>query len=212
VDLNYSTHLIFPTCIHSFESKNFESIKDELVQHVYKERDRDPKGSIISNKGGWQSKCFINNDKIFSIIGSIIFELPILNEEVDFNMSYWFNINKKGDSNTLHTHPGCDLSGVFWLKTSRNCGNIVFESPYNFSSYMEIISYTKKFKYDTGFTSNMPFNPIEGKMLVFPSSLQHHVQPNESDEDRISISFNIKLLIRGIKQDVKKDTFGGFKL
>ena len=83
---------------------------------------------------------------------------------------------------------------AFTPRRSIECGNIVFESPHNFSSFIEIQSYTDKFKNDTGCTGGYFFNPIEGKMLIFPSSLEHEVQPNESDEDRISVSFNIKLL------------------
>ena len=30
--------------------------------------------------------------------------------------------------------------------------------------------------------------------FIFPSSLYHHVEPNKSDEDRISVSFNINLV------------------
>ena len=193
VDLNYNTQLLFPTCIHIFETEDFESIKDELVQHVYEERDRDPKGRTISNRGGWQSRDFTKDDKILSIIGKIICQLPILNKGIDFGMDCWFNINGKGNYNNKHVHPNSDFSGVFWLKTPKECGNIVFESPHNFSSYMEMQSYTEKFKHDSGFTYNCIFKPVEGKMLIFPSSLQHEVKPNESDEDRISVSFNIKL-------------------
>ena len=193
MDLNYNTHLIFPTCIHIFEIKDFESVKDELIQHVYKERDNNPEGRIISNRGGWQSKCFTNDDKIFSIIGEIICELSVLNDGTNFNMECWFNINKKGSYNNKHVHPNSDLSGVLWLKTPMNCGNIVFGSPHNFSSYTEIKSYTQEFKDDTGCTCSYFFNPIEGKMLIFPSSLEHEVEQNKSNEDRISVSFNIKL-------------------
>ena len=38
------------------------------------------------------------------------------------------------------------------------------------------------------------FTPIEGRILLFPSSLEHEVEENKSDEDRISYSFNIKLI------------------
>ena len=59
VDLKYKAQLLFPTCIHILEYKNFESIKDELVQHVYEEKNRDPKGREVSNRGGWQSRDFV---------------------------------------------------------------------------------------------------------------------------------------------------------
>jgi len=35
--------------------------------------------------------------------------------------------------------------------------------------------------------------PTEGRIIVFPSHLEHHVQENKSNEDRISVSFNIRL-------------------
>ena len=35
--------------------------------------------------------------------------------------------------------------------------------------------------------------PEEGKLLLFPSYLNHAVEENLSDEDRIVISFNINL-------------------
>ena len=38
--------------------------------------------------------------------------------------------------------------------------------------------------------------PKEGSMLVFPSYLEHMVKPNESDEDRISVSFNLDIIKR----------------
>ena len=34
------------------------------------------------------------------------------------------------------------------------------------------------------------FEPIAGRLIMFPSWLTHCVDPNESDELRISISFN----------------------
>jgi len=37
------------------------------------------------------------------------------------------------------------------------------------------------------------FVPHEGRILIFPSSLEHHVEENKSNEDRISYSFNIVL-------------------
>ena len=37
------------------------------------------------------------------------------------------------------------------------------------------------------------FNPVAGRLLVFPSHLEHHVDFNESQEDRISVSFNVRL-------------------
>ena len=38
------------------------------------------------------------------------------------------------------------------------------------------------------------FQPKEGMLVLFPSSLQHSVNANKTDEERIVISFNINLI------------------
>jgi hypothetical protein len=37
----------------------------------------------------------------------------------------------------------------------------------------------------------IPFVPEEGKLLLFPSWLEHHVEAFEGDGERISVSFNV---------------------
>jgi len=40
----------------------------------------------------------------------------------------------------------------------------------------------------------MTIEPEVGKMLTFPSALRHDVSVNNSQEDRISISYNMTLI------------------
>ena len=101
--------------------------------------------------------------------------------------------NNLGSFNVLHNHPGCDLSGVLWVKCPKECGNIVFYSPSLFETFQEIESYTQDFKDKNNYHHNYFFPPLEGRMLIFPSHLQHEVKKNLSNENRISVSFNIKL-------------------
>ena len=42
-------------------------------------------------------------------------------------------------------------------------------------------------------TPTFEIEPLEGVIVLFPSDLTHSVQKNTSDEDRISVSFNIDL-------------------
>ena len=104
------------------------------------------------------------------------------------------NNNRKGDYNKSHIHPDSHLSGVFWIKCPPDSGHLTFQSPHYFSQYNEVTSYTKEFRDET--ISHPTYNVFseEGRMIIFPSSLYHHVEPNKSDEDRISVSFNINLV------------------
>ena len=42
-------------------------------------------------------------------------------------------------------------------------------------------------------TPTFQIEPLEGVIVLFPSDLSHAVQKNNSEEDRISVSFNIDL-------------------
>ncbi len=190
--------LLFPTVIHEILIPNFKQIEDDLVKSVYEERKRDPTGEFKSNMGGWHSKDLSYSHVIFKLImdqvGSYFMKTRILNEGngLDFDNA-WLNINKKGSYNTQHTHPNCDLSGVLWIKTPKDCGTIKFISPTDHSRWKEVESYTKDFQGKIKLHHSWWFEPVPGKMLVFPSNLQHLVDPSKSNKDRISVSFNITL-------------------
>ena len=195
MDLNYSTRNIFPVPIHIFDVNGFDGVKNELIDYAYNLKKED-EGVSISNYGGWQSSGFeiVNEDDVLhSFLINCLSDFPSLKKSIDMFVYGWINVNKPGDYNIKHTHPTSDLSGVLWVKAPENCGNIVFDSPFAFQTHNEVESYTDEFRNLNNYNHCHYFNPIEGRILVFPSHLQHHVLHNKSEEDRISVSFNIKL-------------------
>ena len=196
MDLNYKTTPIFPIPIHTFDVNGFNEIQDELIDYAYELRKKDPKGVSISNRGGWQSSGFEvkdENDKLHNFLFNCINGFPHINYKVNFLIYAWININKPGNYNVKHLHPTNDLSGVLWIKAPQNSGDIVFESPYEFQAYQEIDSYVDEFRNSFNIDHSYYFTPTDGRMLIFPSHLMHEVEENLSNEDRISVSFNIKL-------------------
>ena len=196
MDLNYKTVNLFPVPVHQFDVNGFSEIKDKLIDYAYDCKKKDSKGVSISNRGGWQSEGFeiINEDDILQLfLINCLSNFPFIKESVKLRGYAWININKPGDYNINHVHPTNHLSGVLWIKTPKNCGYIIFDSPYEFQAYQEIESYSNEFKDSFNIDHNYYFNPTEGRMIVFPAHLSHHVQENKSSEDRISVSFNIRL-------------------
>ena len=196
MDLNYKTNLIFPTPIHQFDVNGFSEIKDELIDYAYDYKKKDPKGVSLSNRGGWQSEGFeiINEDDVLQLfLINCLSNFPPIKESVQLRGYAWININKPGDYNIKHVHPTNNLSGVLWIKCLENSGDIVFDSPNNFESFLENKSYNDDFKKSNFIDDSYHCYPTEGRIIVFPSHLQHHVQENKSNEDRISVSFNIRL-------------------
>ena len=196
MDLNYRTTNLFPTCIHSLVVSNFDHLQTRLIKESYDLKKIDHIGRQISNRGGWQSELYSidqSSDTLRSIITNSLRGFTPIQDDVLMIVEGWTNINGPGCHNVKHQHPQCNLAGVFWIKVPSKSGNLVFESPHSFTSYAEINCYTDKFKKDSNSYLNYSYQPVEGQIVIFPSFLSHSVLRNESDEDRISYSFNIKL-------------------
>ena len=196
MDLNYSTKNLFPSLVHIFDVNGFDEIQDKLIDYAYDFKKREPKGVIISNQGGWQSADFpVNNedDLLQSFLINCLAGFPVIDKSVNIKIDAWININKPGAYNVKHDHPGSDLAGVLWIKCPKNSGNILFDNPTAFQSNREIDSYTAEFREKFNFYQAYFFPPTEGRILIFPSHLLHKVEENNSNEDRISVSFNIRL-------------------
>ena len=198
MDLNYKTVNLFPSSIHSLGIDNFDDYKDQLIQETYKERDEDPVGRKVSNRGGWQSneidiqKC--KSETLKEVIIGSLSQFEPISQNVSMVVGGWKNINGPGNFNCIHNHPRSHLSGVLWIKAPKDSGNIVFTSPQLFNRFQELDSYTNQFKFNSNSYMTYYFPPTEGRILIFPSNLDHEVKENKSDEDRISYSFNITLI------------------
>tara|TARA_B100001250_G_C19576616_1_gene690048 strand:+ start:89 stop:700 length:612 start_codon:yes stop_codon:yes gene_type:complete len=197
VDLNYSNINLFPSVIHQVDVNGFGKIQDKLIDYAYDLKKIEPEGISISNHGGWQSPDFsVNNedgDVLHNFIIKCLAGFPVIDESFNMTVNAWININKPGDFNIKHNHPCADLSGVLWIKCPEDCGVILFEPPTSFQSHTEVNSYTDNFKKQNNVFHSYFFNPTEGRMLIFPAHLNHQVKDNKSNEDRISVSFNIRL-------------------
>lgn len=107
-----------------------------------------------------------------------------------FRLEGWINVNRVGDYNVLHCHPGCFLSAVYYVRVPQPMkgGEIVFRDPRGPAVAM----------YETpgielpwvGSGTGVPFSPTTGQLLLFPAWLEHRVEPFEGAGERISIAFN----------------------
>lgn len=108
----------------------------------------------------------------------------------NFRLEGWINVNRAGDWNLLHCHPGCFLSATYYVRVPAGMkgGDILFRDPRGPAVAM----------YETpgidlpwvGAGVGTPFTPKTGLLLMFPAWLEHRVEPFEGDGERISIAFN----------------------
>ena len=194
---NYQPRLVFPSVFHefSFDKKDFK--KKELIDFCYSQKKLHPKGLHRSNRGGWHSPIInITEENPMSIhlrkgLANSVF--TTLKKDLQVNVDYWIMINSPNSYNAGHTHPNSHLSGVFWIKSPKNSGNLKFINPSNFKAYVELRSYVDEFYLDTNVYEAYVYTPIAGNMITFPSHVIHEVDNNESKQDRIAVSYNITL-------------------
>ena len=194
---NYQARLAFPSVFHEYNFNKKDFKKNKSIDFCYAEKKQNPKGLKRSNRGGWHSRVInINEDNPISShlkngLGKSVF--TTLSQKLSVHVEYWIMINSPNTYNCSHTHPNSHLSGVFWIQASEKSGDLKFINPSNFQAYVELHSYVEAFKLDTNAYEAYKYNPTEGKMVTFSSHVIHEVENNESNKDRIAVSYNITL-------------------
>lgn len=165
-----------------------------LLNYINRYVTNNPKGRKASNAGGYQSlRLDYEDEPIKILLDKIVKEVYNYGEDLKIKSplileSIWFNINKQKESNMLHNHAGI-ISGVYYLKTNKDCGSIRF-----YHGYHDQLSYTWRKaewkEFDTRNSAHWDIEPKNNQLILFPSYLNHSVSANESTEDRISFSFN----------------------
>ena len=113
-------------------------------------------------------------------------QINVVNKDFIFT-GCWANIKPHAGAHQAHTHPNNYLSGVYYVTAPPKCGSIVFHDPRN-DPYIVAPLVSGPNPFNSRFVN---FEPKVGMCLLFPSWLMHSVEPNQSDSDRISISFNM---------------------
>ena len=99
----------------------------------------------------------------------------------------WSIINKKNSSNLRHIHPNCFLSSAYYVYAPKNCGKLTFHDPRSAAVYRTVKTIENK---DIN-SNSYNIVPQSGMLVLFPSYLHHSVAVNESEDERIVISFNV---------------------
>ena len=110
----------------------------------------------------------------------------------------WANYTDKGQFHHKHEHPNSFISGVLYLSADPKLDKIYFYK----NGYQQIKVPTENWNHWN--SESWWFEVATNKLILFPSSLTHMVETVQSDETRISISFNT--FLEGTIGDAKQLT------
>ena len=180
----------FPTTIYA---KDIQLDNETLSNNIVNWSQQDP-GVKKTNMNGWHSKPEMH---LKSEYQQLVQELYKMQEEIYQEEwldrqpklgNMWANINYPGGYNRPHVHPNCLFSGVYYVKANKNSGVFVANDPR--PGMQTMMPSRKPGRPPKHLWREVHLEPIPGRIIMFPAWLWHCVEPNQSNDIRISISFN----------------------
>ena len=174
------------------------SFKAKILKLANQAGSNDPNGVSNTNVKGWQSPNNLQdlaesediNRRILQVCQRIAESLHF-HPNLVLDHQGWLDTSPPGASNKLHYHANCHFSGVYYVSLKApECGSIFFRDP-RVASRM----FTSPNTQQTDFTAEeVRMRPEGGRMYIFPGWLEHGVEPNQSTQDLVSISFNVRAI------------------
>ena len=190
-----------PFFLFKSDKKFAEKISDE-IRDILKNK---KKVDYINYKGQWKNKIKVNipnlNFETYSTIGGFLdnkgddINLENMPSQIKNHLieniqkiplplqivELWANITSSNDYNRVHNHCSqADLVFVLYLTK----GTLWIQNPH----YR--LELDRRYS-SVGSSISLDFNI--GDMIVFPSDIQHWVEPFDGDYDRISIAGNLSI-------------------
>ena len=189
----------FPTSIWYFDHPDCLPLNERLRQLIHQERVRDTAGmEDRSHVLGWHSQDDLHLRAEFAPFVTFVRDsVSQVNSFYKWDHSRvepvmancWAIVNKQHASNKFHNHPHSVLSGVYYVCAPENCGNLVFRDPRE----VQLMTAPPVSEYSPWTFKTVHYEPISGRLVIFPSWLYHGVEPNLSADERVCLSFNVGL-------------------
>jgi uncharacterized protein (TIGR02466 family) len=192
---------LFASPVMSFYWAEGAALNPALRDAILAHEQRNP-GAALTNIGGWHSEtgllefCGEAGKRLIAHMHAMTAEATRRlyaafgqpERSLEWVLSAWANVNRRGASNQVHTHPGATWSGVYYVDhgeateaTERTGIHLYDPSPARTNLFFPELSAT-----------SVVFKPEPGLMILFPSYVPHAVLPHQGERARISIAFNVR--------------------
>lgn len=200
------TQLVFPSFIHRGILKIAKRLNRELVPEIHALEKMDDHGRR------WSRENYENGYSSYSSMARLNQTSPTF-AELEKNLwpevrhfvkklnwdltgrklimtTCWANSMGAGTHHTMHTHPMCVLSGVYYVQLPRGSSLFKIEDP---RMGLLMAAPPRKNSAPVNQQNYLKIQPKEGEFILFESWMRHEVPPNRGKERRLSVSFNFEL-------------------
>ncbi len=204
---------LFATPLVVFDVPESAALNVEL-RRVIEEREKTQESTSFSNLGGWQSTDDMDRwggpaaIKLLSWGRNIANRVttdakgtpnqgPHPGSQATWKGNMWANVNRSGDANNLHSHPGSFWSCVYYVDDGgigadpALGGELEFLDPRGALSVMNAPQLRVAMPGGRSAGGLERVLPKIGRIVMFPSFVQHQVRRYRGSGVRISIAFNL---------------------
>ena len=207
---------LFATPLVLYDVPDSGSLNADL-RRVIEEREKSNASTQHSNEGGWQSSWDMDRWggapalKLLAIGRNTANKMTTDRKgtagsgphpgyfAVTWRANMWANINRSGDANLMHSHPGSFWSAVYYVDDGGVFENPTLGGALEFmdprgpapAMYAPHLAFALPGGLSVG--TNQTIVPKAGRLVMFPAWLLHQVRPYRGTAQRISIAFNLSL-------------------
>lgn len=98
----------------------------------------------------------------------------------------WLNIMPSGCAHSFHLHPHSVISGTYYVSTPRGSAGLRFEDP----RLSRLMAAPARKGARPEQAAHVLYPARAGNVILFESWLRHEVPASQSEQERVSISFN----------------------
>lgn len=187
-----------PILVHRWDDSG---TLNEQLKSVILSREQAGPGTQKSNVGGWQStddfgawagepgKQIIERMMAMTNHATrLLFTQLQTGGQFGWKFAIWANVNRRGEFNKMHFHPGSTWSGVYYVDDG---GTVAGDRVSGSLSLLNPVQVASMSFFAMQLPQARAIMPEPGMMVLFPSYVLHSVHPHNGDRPRISIAFNV---------------------
>ena len=209
----FATHVFF------WDHPTPEKTNAKLIKDIDRWYERDQKGIVRSNSLGWHSAVDMHHRSeynhftkwLFAKVNEMMTHMGYHPNFEGFCDNMWANINKRYSHNRNHVHPGALWSGVYYIQAPKESGRLWFTDPRG-EAHTMVPNWDSKKPRNRNFWREVYYEPVPGRLILFPGWLTHEVEPNLNEEFdkedsrgwRYSLSFNFVQRYKPGKEQIKQ--------
>ena len=192
-------HIILPLFSKVFYIKILKNLDNNKILKIIKQEkfyqsgEKEKELNVKNISYVSKTKNILENKKLLFLKKIILQEFYTFKNNVlkytknDFEITTsWIALSNKKQKSNLHNHQNCMYSGILYLQTNENSGDIVFDNLNSFNNFkLQCDSYNM---YNS---KSWKIKPVNNMLIFFPSEIYHQILENNSDIERYSLAFNL---------------------